>query len=70
MLASAIKFLEATILLVLGSNAAADRVAMQDASAQTALLQFMVADLPRTAVPTTSTPLLSHTLHLSLSHTK
>jgi aconitate hydratase len=30
-----------------------DRVAMQDATAQMALLQFMQADLPKTAVPTT-----------------
>ena len=30
-----------------------DRVAMQDATAQMALLQFMQADLPETAVPTT-----------------
>lgn len=30
-----------------------DRVAMQDATAQMALLQFMQANLPRTAVPTT-----------------
>lgn len=30
-----------------------DRVAMQDATAQMALLQFMLANLPRTAVPTT-----------------
>lgn len=30
-----------------------DRVAMQDATAQMALLQFMQADLPQTAVPTT-----------------
>ena len=30
-----------------------DRVAMQDATAQMALLQFMLARLPRTAVPTT-----------------
>ena len=30
-----------------------DRVAMQDATAQMALLQFMLAGLPRTAVPTT-----------------
>ncbi|MGH9285881.1 MAG: aconitase family protein, partial [Acidimicrobiales bacterium] len=30
-----------------------DRVAMQDATAQMALLQFMTAGLPRTAVPTT-----------------
>jgi aconitate hydratase len=30
-----------------------DRVAMQDATAQMALLQFMTADLPRVAVPTT-----------------
>ncbi len=32
---------------------APDRVAMQDATAQMALLQFMVADLPEVAVPTT-----------------
>ena len=32
---------------------APDRVAMQDATAQMALLQFMQADLPETAVPTT-----------------
>ena len=32
---------------------APDRVAMQDATAQMALLQFMQADLPQTAVPTT-----------------
>ena len=30
-----------------------DRVAMQDATAQMALLQFMTAGLPATAVPTT-----------------
>ena len=30
-----------------------DRVAMQDATAQMAILQFMQADLPKTAVPTT-----------------
>ena len=30
-----------------------DRVAMQDATAQLAILQFMQADLPKTAVPTT-----------------
>src|SRR5256884_7066593 len=30
-----------------------DRVAMQDATAQMALLQFMTAGLPQTAVPTT-----------------
>ncbi len=30
-----------------------DRIAMQDATAQMALLQFMTAGLPRTAVPTT-----------------
>ncbi|MGZ3696146.1 MAG: aconitase family protein, partial [Bdellovibrionota bacterium] len=30
-----------------------DRVAMQDATAQMALLQFMTAGVPRTAVPTT-----------------
>ena len=30
-----------------------DRVAMQDATAQMALLQFMQAELPETAVPTT-----------------
>jgi len=30
-----------------------DRVAMQDATAQMAVLQFMTAGLPRTAVPTT-----------------
>src|SRR5437773_10509262 len=30
-----------------------DRVAMQDATAQMALLQFMTAGLPRVAVPTT-----------------
>ena len=34
-------------------NFAPDRVAMQDATAQMALLQFMQADLPETAVPTT-----------------
>ena len=32
---------------------APDRIAMQDATAQMALLQFMQADLPETAVPTT-----------------
>ncbi|MFN2608745.1 MAG: aconitate hydratase [Acidimicrobiales bacterium] len=32
---------------------APDRVAMQDATAQMAILQFMTADLPRVAVPTT-----------------
>jgi len=32
---------------------APDRVAMQDATAQMALLQFMSADIPRVAVPTT-----------------
>ncbi len=30
-----------------------DRVAMQDATAQMALLQFMTADLPKVAVPST-----------------
>ena len=30
-----------------------DRVAMQDATAQMAILQFMQAELPKTAVPTT-----------------
>ena len=30
-----------------------DRVAMQDETAQMAILQFMQADLPKTAVPTT-----------------
>jgi len=32
---------------------APDRVAMQDATAQMALLQFMIAGIPRVAVPTT-----------------
>ncbi|MDZ7309595.1 MAG: aconitase family protein, partial [candidate division KSB1 bacterium] len=34
-------------------NLSPDRVAMQDATAQMALLQFMSAGLPRTVVPTT-----------------
>lgn len=34
-------------------NFAPDRIAMQDATAQMALLQFMQAEKPRTAVPTT-----------------
>jgi aconitate hydratase len=40
-----------------------DRVAMQDATAQMALLQFMTADLPRVAVPTTV-----HCDHLIQAH--
>ncbi len=35
------------------ANYRPDRVAMQDATAQMALLQFMTANLPRVAVPTT-----------------
>ncbi len=41
-----------------------DRVAMQDATAQMALLQFMTAGLPRVAVPTTV-----HCDHLIQAHT-
>jgi aconitate hydratase len=41
-----------------------DRVAMQDATAQMALLQFTLANLPRVAVPTTV-----HCDHLSQAHT-
>jgi len=41
-----------------------DRVAMQDATAQMALLQFMTAGLPQTAVPTTV-----HCDHLIQAHT-
>ena len=41
-----------------------DRVAMQDATAQMALLQFMTAGLPRTAVPSTV-----HCDHLILART-
>ncbi|MCU1429378.1 MAG: aconitase [Actinomycetia bacterium] len=41
-----------------------DRVAMQDATAQMALLQFMLARLPRVAVPTTV-----HCDHLIQAHT-
>jgi len=41
-----------------------DRVAMQDATAQMALLQFMTADLPRVQVPTTI-----HCDHLILART-
>ncbi|HUS61793.1 MAG TPA: aconitate hydratase [Acidimicrobiales bacterium] len=41
-----------------------DRVAMQDATAQMALLQFMTAGLPQTAVPTTV-----HCDHLILART-
>ena len=41
-----------------------DRVAMQDATAQMALLQFMTAGLPTTAVPTTV-----HCDHLIQAHT-
>ena len=40
-----------------------DRVAMQDATAQMAILQFMQADLPKTAVPTTV-----HCDHLILAY--
>src|SRR5689334_15052132 len=40
-----------------------DRVAMQDATAQMALLQFMLAGLPRVAVPTTV-----HCDHLIQAH--
>ncbi len=40
-----------------------DRVAMQDATAQMALLQFMLADLPEVAVPTTV-----HCDHLIQAH--
>src|SRR5438874_3045588 len=40
-----------------------DRVAMQDATAQMALLQFMIAGLPRVAVPTTV-----HCDHLIQAH--
>ena len=40
-----------------------DRVAMQDATAQMAILQFMQADLPKTAVPTTV-----HCDHLIQAH--
>ena len=40
-----------------------DRVAMQDATAQMALLQFMLADLDKTAVPTTV-----HCDHLIQAH--
>src|SRR5207244_8724677 len=40
-----------------------DRVAMQDATAQMALLQFMTAGLPRVAVPTTV-----HCDHLIQAH--
>ena len=40
-----------------------DRVAMQDATAQMALLQFMTADLPQVAVPTTV-----HCDHLIQAH--
>ena len=45
-----------TVSLIKGEDYgdfAPDRVAMQDATAQMALLQFMQADLPETAVPTT-----------------
>jgi aconitate hydratase len=45
-------------------NFAPDRVAMQDATAQMALLQFMSAGIPRTAVPTTV-----HCDHLILAET-
>ena len=41
-----------------------DRVAMQDATAQMALLQFMLAGMPSTAVPSTV-----HCDHLILAHT-
>ena len=41
-----------------------DRVAMQDATAQMALLQFMTAGLPETAVPSTV-----HCDHLIQAHT-
>lgn len=34
-------------------NQILDRVAMQDASAQTAILQFMLSGLPKVVVPTT-----------------
>src|SRR5437762_10482659 len=40
-----------------------DRVALQDATAQMALLQFMTAGLPQVAVPTTV-----HCDHLILAH--
>jgi aconitate hydratase len=46
------------------SNYRPDRVAMQDATAQMALLQFMTARLPQVAVPTTV-----HCDHLIQAHT-
>jgi aconitate hydratase A / 2-methylisocitrate dehydratase len=46
------------------SNYRPDRVAMQDATAQMALLQFMTANLPHVAVPTTV-----HCDHLIQAHT-
>jgi aconitate hydratase len=46
------------------SNYRPDRVAMQDATAQMALLQFMTANLPQVAVPTTV-----HCDHLIQAHT-
>ncbi|MGH8982592.1 MAG: aconitate hydratase [Acidimicrobiia bacterium] len=45
------------------ANYRPDRVAMQDATAQMALLQFVTADLPRVAVPTTV-----HCDHLIQAH--
>jgi aconitate hydratase len=56
----------ATVGLVRGvdyANYRPDRVAMQDATAQMALLQFMLAGLPRVAVPTTV-----HCDHLIQAH--
>jgi aconitate hydratase len=46
------------------ANFRPDRVAMQDATAQMALLQFMSANIPKTAVPTTV-----HCDHLILAET-
>jgi aconitate hydratase len=37
----------------MGSPCRADRVAMQDATAQMAVLQFISSGLPQTAVPST-----------------
>jgi aconitate hydratase len=39
-------------------NFAPDRVAMQDATAQMALLQFMQAGRPKVAVPSTFTAII------------
>lgn len=39
--------------LALGACALADRVAMQDATAQMAMLQFISSGLPKTMVPST-----------------